>query len=67
MALNGTGEHEIYTRRRGRNIAVLAILVSFVGLIFAVTIVKMQNGASMEAFDHVVRPSILPRTEEAGQ
>ncbi|QPH55395.1 hypothetical protein [Pontivivens ytuae] len=59
----GQPEHEIYDRRRGRNTAVLVILLAFVALIFAVTIVKMSSGQSMEAFDHVVRPSILPETE----
>ena len=64
MSIDKTASHEIYQRRRGRNIAMLLILCSFVALIFAVTIVKMQNGHSMEAFDHVVRPSILPRVDQ---
>ena len=64
MSIKQTATHEIYTRRKGRNVAMLLILLAFVALIFAVTIVKMQNGASMEAFDHVVRPSILPRVDQ---
>lgn len=60
----GQEQHEIYTRRKGRNVAVLLILLGFVGLIFAVTIVKMQNGASMEGFDHQYRASQLPVIEE---
>lgn len=64
MSINQTANHEIYSRRKGRNTAVLLILLAFVVMIFAVTIVKMQNGASMEAFDHTVRPSILPRVDQ---
>ncbi|RED18132.1 hypothetical protein [Pontivivens insulae] len=60
----GQEPHEIYTRRKGRNVAVLIILLSFVALIFAVTMVKMQNGASMEAFDHAPRATLLPLEEE---
>lgn len=64
MSIDQTATHEIYTRRKGRNVAVLLILLTFVVLIFSVTIVKMQNGASMEAFDYTFRPSILPRVSE---
>jgi hypothetical protein len=35
-------------------------------LIFAVTIVKLTEGQSMEAFDHSFRASVLP-AEEAGE
>lgn len=34
-------EHEIHTRRRGRNMGVLGMLVALVLLLFAVTIVKL--------------------------
>lgn len=34
-------EHDLHRRRRGRNLAVLAALVAFAGLLFAVTVVKM--------------------------
>ncbi|QIK39348.1 hypothetical protein [Pontivivens nitratireducens] len=64
MSIDQTATHEIYTRRKGRNVAVLLILLAFVALVFAVTIVKMSNGASMEAFDHAIRPSILPEVSE---
>ena len=37
------------------------ILGAFVVLVFAITVVKMKNGASMEAFDHVLRPSLLEK------
>jgi len=37
-------EHELHHRRRGRNIGVLVVLLAFVALIFAVTVVKMGEG-----------------------
>jgi len=52
--------HEIYGRRRSRNVGIGLVLAAFVLLIFAVTIVKLTQGASMEAFDHTLRPSLLP-------
>jgi len=64
MSIDQTATHEIYTRRKGRNVAVLVILLAFVVLVFSVTIVKMGNGASMEAFDHAIRPSILPEVSQ---
>lgn len=35
--------HEMHRRRRGRNIATVALLVGFAGLLFAITIVKMGS------------------------
>ena len=55
--------HEIYARRRSRNIGLGVVLGAFVLLVFAVTVVKLTEGQSMEAFDHQVRPSLLPKTE----
>lgn len=51
MALKPT--HEIHERRMGRNLGVGIILVTFVGLIFALTIVKVTS----ESFQ-------LPNVEE---
>ncbi|MEM1162273.1 MAG: hypothetical protein AAGJ28_15165 [Pseudomonadota bacterium] len=39
-------QHEIYTRRRGRNYGVLAVLGGFALLLFAVTIVKLGDQAA---------------------
>lgn len=39
-------EHELHQRRRGRNLAVMAMLVCFAVLLFAVTIVKMGDNAA---------------------
>jgi len=35
-------EHELHTRRKGRNMSVGLVLGAFVVLIFAVTMVKLQ-------------------------
>lgn len=53
----------VYARRRGRNVGLGLVLGAFVALIFAVTIVKMTRGQSMEAFDHQYRNSIIPPAE----
>ncbi|SHF46786.1 hypothetical protein SAMN05444339_106203 [Loktanella atrilutea] len=56
-------EHEIHTRRRGRNIGVGLLLLGFIAIVFGLTVVKvLQLGdlRSFETFDHVVRPQILP-------
>jgi len=39
-------EHELHTRRRGRNMALGLVLLSFVALIFAVTVVKLSKPQS---------------------
>jgi hypothetical protein len=52
--------HEIYGRRRSRNVGLGLVLGTLVALIFAVTIVKLTDGQMMEGFDHQTRPSLLP-------
>lgn len=59
-------EHELHGRRRGRNTGLLVVLVLFVALIFALTIVKVKNGNMMEGFDHQFRNSLIP-TDETGR
>ena len=56
-------EHELHARRKSRNIGLLVVLLAFVGLIFALSIVKVKNGtgAALQGFDHQVRPALLPR------
>lgn len=56
--------HEIYARRRSRNIGLGLVLGALVALIFAVTLVKLREGAMMEGFDHTLRPSLLPAAED---
>lgn len=56
-------EHEIHTRRRGRNVGVGLLLAAFIAIVFGLTVVKvLQLGdlRSFETFDHVVRPQLIP-------
>ncbi|CTQ31506.1 hypothetical protein [Jannaschia rubra] len=54
-------DHELHTRRKGRNFGLLAVLLAFIVLIFGLTVVKIQTGGFAEAFDHVSRPAIVPQ------
>ena len=60
-------EHELHTRRKGRNYGLGLILAGFIAIIFGLTVVKvLQLGEAQkfEKFDHVARPQIIP--EEGG-
>ena len=54
--------HEIYGRRRSRNLGLGLTLAAFVILTFAVTIVKLSEGADMRGFDHT--RATLPQAED---
>jgi hypothetical protein len=56
--------HELYGRRRGRNRGLGLVLGALVVMIFAVTVVKLSRGQMIEGFDHGMRSSILPPTED---
>ncbi|MGN7869846.1 hypothetical protein [Paracoccus sp. 22332] len=58
-------EHEIHGRRRSRNVGLGLVLLAFVALVFGLTVVKVQQGDMMEAFDHQPRVSVLPAEEPA--
>ncbi|MEM7488781.1 MAG: hypothetical protein AAF390_06605 [Pseudomonadota bacterium] len=61
-------EHELHHRRRGRNFGLLAVLLAFIGIVFGVTVVKVETGGLSEGFDHVVRPALIPgQTGEASE
>jgi hypothetical protein len=51
-------DHELHRRRSGRNVGVGVTLVVFIVLIFGLTIAKVQNGGTVEAFDHTFRPGL---------
>ncbi|MDG1237258.1 MAG: hypothetical protein P8P16_12975 [Amylibacter sp.] len=51
-------EHPLHGRRKRSNMLLGLVLLCFVALVFAITVAKMMNGQSMEAFDHTVRYSI---------
>ena len=53
-------DSEMHLRRRGRNYAVLGVLLGFMVLVFLVTVVKVRTGGLSEGFDHVVRPALVP-------
>ncbi len=56
--------HEIYGRRRSRNLGLGLVLVAFVLLTFVVTIVKLGEGADMRGYDHT--PASLPPPTNGG-
>ncbi|MFA8441297.1 hypothetical protein [Yoonia sp.] len=62
-------EHELHTRRKGRNYGLGLILAAFIALVFGLTVVKvlqLGDAAKFEKFDHVARPQIIPE-EGAGE
>lgn len=56
-------EHELHRRRRSRNVGLGLVLLAFVALVFALTVVKVRQGDLMEAYDHQPRTSVLPKEE----
>jgi hypothetical protein len=57
-------EHELHRRRRSLNIGVGLTLVGFVALMFALSVVKINNlGGPVEGFDHVVRPALAEQDQ----
>lgn len=59
-------EHELHTRRLGRNIGVGLLLAGFIGIVFGLTVVKvlqLGDARQMETYDHVVRPQMIPQEE----
>ena len=55
-------EHELHTRRKSRNVGVGLVLVGFVALMFALSVVKITSlGGPVEGFDHVSRPALVPQ------
>ena len=64
MVLSIRRSHELHSRRLNRNVWLSVILIGFVALIFCLTIVKVSNGNGLEAYDHVVRPSLLSEIKD---
>lgn len=58
-------DHELHTRRRGRNMGLLAVLLGFIAVMFALTVVKIQTAGFSQGFDHVARPEMLPADDAA--
>ncbi|MBL4810971.1 MAG: hypothetical protein JKX69_01120 [Rhodobacteraceae bacterium] len=60
-------EHELHSRRRGRNLGLGLILIAFVALVFGLTVVKvlrLGDVTQLERFDHVARPALIPVDDE---
>lgn len=52
--------HDMHQRRFGRNLGVGLALASLIGVVFALTVVKVTRGDPMQAYDHQVRPELEP-------
>lgn len=52
--------HEIHQRRLSRNLGVGLALLALVAVVFGLTVVKVERGDSLQGFDHVVRPEMMP-------
>ena len=63
--MSGTRNHELYGRRKGRNIGLAVVLGAFIVLVFGLTIAKVSRGDRLEGFDHTYRPSIEPSVAPA--
>lgn len=61
MAIRAT--HELHDRRLSRNRGVAIVLVAFIGIVFGLTVVKVQAIGPTEGFDHVVRPELIVRDQ----
>ena len=55
-------DHELHTRRWGRNLGVGLTLGAFIALVFGLTIAKVQSGDQMQGYDHTYRAEIDPST-----
>jgi hypothetical protein len=61
MAIKAT--HELHQRRLSRNRGVGLVLLAFIGIVFGLTVVKVQTIGATQGFDHVVRPELIQRAE----
>ncbi len=55
-----TRDHELHTRRFGRNLGLGLLLAALVVLVFGLTIAKVERGDPMQAYDHQPRVDLLP-------
>jgi hypothetical protein len=55
--------HELHQRRFGRNLGVGLVLAGFIGVVFALTVVKITRGDALQGYDHVVRPELAEPAE----
>jgi len=57
-------EHELHRRRGSRNLGVGLALAGFCALMFALSVVKIQNAGPVEGFDHTPRVTAMPQEDE---
>ncbi|WP_372841421.1 hypothetical protein [Phaeovulum sp.] len=55
-----TRDHELHTRRFGRNLGLGLALAALVALVFGLTIAKVERGEPIQAYDHQPRVDLLP-------
>ncbi|MBC7146187.1 MAG: hypothetical protein H5U24_12385 [Thioclava marina] len=55
-----TRDSDLHTRRFSRNAGLGVVLLGFVAIVFGLTVVKVERGSTMEAYDHQPRTSLLP-------
>ncbi|KEP69044.1 hypothetical protein FGG78_01480 [Thioclava sp. BHET1] len=55
-----TRDSDLHIRRFSRNAGLGLVLLAFVGIVFGLTIAKVERGDKMEAYDHQPRTSVLP-------
>lgn len=53
-------DHELHTRRFGRNLGLGLTLLAFVAVMFGLTVAKVTRDGPQERFDHVARPGLIP-------
>lgn len=58
-------EHELHRRRFSRNLGLGLTLAAFVVLVFALTVVKISNGAQVQGYDHT--PGSVPAAQSGVQ
>ncbi|MES2667141.1 MAG: hypothetical protein V4712_13680 [Pseudomonadota bacterium] len=58
-------QHELHRRRFGRNLGVGLVLVSFVVLVFALTVVKVTRGEPMKGYGAGDGFSMAPAAADA--
>ncbi|NCO21073.1 MAG: hypothetical protein GW905_03460 [Rhodobacterales bacterium] len=59
-------EHDLHKRRFSRNMGVGLVLAGFVCIIFGLTVVKVRQLGAIQAFDHVLRPELMPDQTRGG-
>ena len=62
-----TRDSEMHSRRFSRNAGLGVVLLSFVAIVFGLTVVKVERGSKLEGFDHQPRISELPVAPNASE